>query len=223
VTRFHVRRVHTDIFRDFLHARITLIDLFGSLKPTMSRADEILEFWFGEAEADVDQHQRRWFTPDPEFDRQCRSRFLKDYEGAAAGMLDWWKSEPRNCLALVLLFDQFPRNMFRDTARAFATDTNARDMAKFAITSGFDRAMAPPHRAFFYLPLQHSETLDDQDESVRLMRRLAAEEPSCAGFLPYAEHHRDVIKCFGRFPHRNVILGRVSTPEEIRFLRAQNS
>src|SRR5277367_3017569 len=161
----------------------------------------------------------RWFVPDPGFDKLCKSLFLNSYSDAAFGRLDSWKKAPRSCLALVLLLDQFPRNMFRDTARAFATDAKAREVSRHAIASGFDRELAPLMRMFFYLPLEHSENLDDQLESVRLARALAAEKPEQAEELEYAEQHLETIRRFGRFPTRNQALGRQSTQEEMDFLR----
>jgi uncharacterized protein (DUF924 family) len=185
----------------------------------MTRAEDILEFWFGADEASSEERQRRWFTTDPDFDRICAELFLPDYEAAAAGKLEEWKSEPRATLALVILLDQLPRNMFRNTAQAFATDAKALETARGAIGSRFDHKLAAFQRTFFYIPFQHSETLADQDESVRLTREVARDHPECAGFVKYAELHRDVIRRFGRFPHRNAILARASTPEETAFLR----
>ncbi|MGH7934786.1 MAG: DUF924 family protein, partial [Candidatus Binataceae bacterium] len=132
-----------------------------------------------------------------------------------------WSAAPRGALALILLLDQFPRNMFRGSARAYATDALALAMAKRMAASTTDRALPPAPRLFVYLPFEHSENLADQHESVRLTRAVVAEYPAAAGFLPYAEQHLAVIERFGRFPYRNVILGRPSTPAEIDFLRGQ--
>ena len=183
--------------------------------------DEILEFWFGAEDDDLSQAESRWFIPNPEFDRLCTERFLDVYEDAARGLLDDWRSEPRSCLALVLLLDQFPRNMFRNTSRAFATDAKARDIVRRAIDAGFDRALSAVERMFLYLPLQHSENLDDQFESVRLTRALAAEDPG-SDALKYAEQHLEIIQRFGRFPARNAALGRQSTDQELAFLNKQD-
>ena len=164
--------------------------------------------------------QSRWFFPTQEFDRLCTTRFLSSFEDAALGRLEDWKNEPRSCLALVLLLDQFPRNMFRDTARAFATDAKARELSRHAIASGFDRALSPIMRMFLYLPLEHSENLDDQLQSARLSCALAAENPahwSRPG--KYAEEHLEIFRRFGRFPGRNHALGRQSTQEEVNFLK----
>ncbi len=187
-----------------------------------SSADEILEFWFGaEGADDVSQTQSRWFIPSPEFDRLCTERFLHHYEAAARGSLEKWRFEPRSCIALVLLLDQFPRNMFRNTPRAFATDAKARDIVRHAVAQGIDRALSPVQRMFLYLPLEHSENLDDQSESVRLTRGLVAEDPGMTDVLKYAEQHLEIIRRFGRFPARNAALGRQSTKEELDFLHKQ--
>jgi uncharacterized protein (DUF924 family) len=183
----------------------------------MERVDEILEFWFGDGSDP--EHERRWFAQDAAFDQACKTGFLADHERAAAGELESWKEAPSVALALILLLDQFPRNIFRGTARAFATDPKARAIAKDAVACGFDLALPPVRRPFIYLPFQHSENLDDQNESLRLFRKLAAEHPAMAGYVEYAEHHIGVIRRFGRFPHRNAVLGRVSTPEETDFLQ----
>jgi uncharacterized protein (DUF924 family) len=182
----------------------------------MERADEILQFWFGDGSDP--EHERRWFAQDDGFDQSCRNGFLADHERAARGELDSWKAEPSSALALILLLDQFPRNIFRGTPRSFATDSKAFATAKDAVARGFDLALPPGRRAFIYLPFQHSENLDDQHESVRLFRKLAAEHTATAGYVEYAEHHLEVIRRFGRFPHRNAVLGRASTPEETAFL-----
>jgi uncharacterized protein (DUF924 family) len=178
----------------------------------MGRVDEILEFWFGGGD------DRRWFVVDAAFDEACATGFLADHERADAGAFDEWTAQPRSALALILLFDQFPRNMFRGTPRAFATDGKALALAKNTVARGFDRALSPVERAFVYLPFEHSENLDDQRESVRLFRQLGDEHPLLAGYLQYAEEHCDVIRRFGRFPHRNAILGRISTSEETESL-----
>lgn len=181
----------------------------------MTTADELLGFWFAEG---AEARRKLWFVADPEFDRLCTGRFLSAYEQASAGRLDDWRNDARGCLALVLLLDQLPRNMFRDTPRAFATDQKAREVARHAVNRGFDSQLPPINRAFLYLPFEHSEDLADQHESVRRQRKLAEEEPECFDFVKYAEAHFATIERFGRFPHRNRILGRVSRPEEIEFL-----
>jgi uncharacterized protein (DUF924 family) len=155
----------------------------------------------------------RWFAPDPAFDEACRTRFLLTYEAAARGDLNEWELSPEGSLAVVLLLDQFPRNMFRGTRRVYATDPAALMTADRAIEKGQDRQVAPALRRFFYLPFMHSEELRHQERSVALNEELG--DPEVA---KWARHHHDIIRRFGRFPHRNALLGRESTPEEARFL-----
>jgi uncharacterized protein (DUF924 family) len=187
-----------------------------------SGAEKVLRFWFADEPGSRESMlQSRWFFPTSEFDRLCTTRFLASYDDAAHGLLEDWKNGPRSCLALVLLLDQFPRNMFRGTARAFATDANARELSRHAIESGFDRELSPLMRMFLYLPLEHSENLDDQLESVRLSCALAAENHDYPEILEYAEQHLEIIRRFGRFPGRNRALGRQSTQEEMDFLKYQ--
>lgn len=169
---------------------------------------EIVSFW---REAGRD----KWFAQDESFDQAIRSRFLPTYEAAAHGGLAGWDESAEGALALALLFDQFPRNMFRGSARAFATDALARAVADRALARGFDQTADPAMRQFFYLPFMHSEALVDQHRSVRLYESLGDAEQ-----LRYAREHRDVIERFGRFPHRNVVLGRDTTPTEQAFLDA---
>jgi uncharacterized protein (DUF924 family) len=168
----------------------------------------VLRFW-REAGAD------RWYRADPEFDALVRARFLVTHEAAAAGALSAWEQTPEGALALVIALDQFPRNMFRRTARAFATDALALAVATRAIERGFDRAFPMPERNFFYLPFEHSEKLADQERSLAL-----CESSGDVDAIKWAKLHLDVIRRFGRFPHRNETLGRASTPEEIAFLEA---
>ncbi len=189
-----------------------------------SLAESILHFWFAdESGSEAEAVQSRWFVSDRKFDKLCRARFLSSYQDAARGRLEEWRNQPRSCLALVLLLDQTPRNMFRNTAQAFATDAKARELSRHAIASGFDRELSPVMRMFLYLPLEHSENLDDQLESVRLARALAADSPEQAESLKSAEQHLETIRRFGRFPGRNHALGRRSTQEEMDFLNHQVS
>lgn len=181
-------------------------------------AAEVLSFWFGEPLA----MRKAWFTKDPAFDAEIRSRFLPLYEQAAADRLEVWRESAASCLALILVLDQFPRNMFRGTPRAFATDAQALQIAKGAIAQHLDQQLPPIQRFFFYLPLEHSENLNDQTESVRLYEQFR-DIPELADTYDYAIRHRDVIERFGRFPHRNSILARASTPEEIEFLKQPGS
>ncbi len=189
----------------------------------MSQANKILDFWFGSPEqASYSKPRQAWFVKRPEFDLEVRSRFISDYEQAAAGMLDEWKNSPLSCLALILLLDQFPRNMFRNTAQAFATDWQALSAAEYALAQGYDRHLLPVQRWFIYCPFEHSENLEDQNRSVALFEQLS-DDPDSADAIKYAIRHREVILRFGRFPHRNVILARTSTPEEEEFLKQLGS
>jgi uncharacterized protein (DUF924 family) len=169
------------------------------------QADAVVQFW-------RDAGPARWFAKDAEFDRHFRDRFLGAHEAAARGDLDSWRATPEGSLALVLLLDQFPRNAFRGTARMYATDALAREIADAALDSKQDVGVDVELRLFLYLPFGHSESLADQERSVELARRL---EPID---VTHAEHHRDIIRRFGRFPHRNPILGRATTAEEQRWL-----
>lgn len=154
----------------------------------------------------------RWFRKDADFDAEFGERFLQAHEAAAAGELQHWPQSADGALALLLLLDQFPRNVFRGTARAYATDAMARKVADTAIAAGHDLQVDGALRSFFYLPFTHSEDLRDLERGVALNTPLGGES------LHWATHHRDVVTRFGRFPHRNAALGRASTPEEERFL-----
>lgn len=154
----------------------------------------------------------RWFEKDAAFDARFRERFLDAHVAAARGELDAWRGQPEGVLALLLLLDQFPRNAFRGSAHMYATDPLARRIARDALAQGLDQAIEPELRLFCYLPFAHSEDLADQDRSVALMRDLG-EEP-----LAHAEDHRAIVRRFGRFPHRNAMLGRESSAEEAAFL-----
>jgi uncharacterized protein (DUF924 family) len=165
----------------------------------------VVSFW-------VEAGPALWFAKDPQFDARFRDRFLHEHEAAARGELQHWLSTPDGALALVLLLDQFPRNAFRDTPRMYDTDALAREAARRAIAAGYDREIAVELRKFFVLPLAHSEDLADQERAVALARRIGPAD------LAHAEHHRDIVRRFGRFPHRNAILGRESTPAEKEYL-----
>jgi len=182
---------------------------------------EVLLFWFGPPGERGKPH-KRWFVKDEAFDREVRSRFLGLHGDAAAGKLAHLKETADGCLALIVVLDQFPRNMFRGTSRAFATDALALEAARQALARGFDRGMLAVERLFFYLPFEHSEVLADQELACELTRPLDALEPRLEAYR-YAVLHREVIRRFGRFPHRNAILGRASTPEELEFLKGPGS
>ena len=176
--------------------------------PANASAEDVLAFWLA---AGPD----RWFEDDEAFDASIRQRFAGTYEAAAAGLRSDWENAPQSALALVIVLDQFPRNMFRHSPRAFAADPLARAVARRAIANGFDQNVAMPERTFFYLPFEHSEELADQERSVALMR-----ETGDADSLKWAQLHADIIRRFGRFPHRNAVLGRTTAPEEQAFLDA---
>ena len=191
-------------------------------------AQEILDFWFGTGDT-LGKNRPQWFQKDAGFDEEIRIRFLAVYEAAiqtqtqTEGSLSayGWK-QPGDGLALIVLLDQFPRNMFRQNARAFATDSLARETTRQMLAQGFDNAMRPVERQFIYLPLEHSESLADQTQSVALFNTLSA-FPETRELHLWAEKHRVIIERFGRFPHRNSALGRDSTAEEIIFLAQPGS
>src|ERR671916_2707868 len=183
----------------------------------------VLEFWFGhEGEPGYGEFRDAWFRKDEGFDQEVRERFGPLYERAAAGELDGWREEARSCLALVICLDQFPRNMFRGDGRTHATDAKAMESARYAVERAFDRELPPFQRMFVYMPFMHSENLEDQRRSVELFERLA-EKPGAPDVTSYAVGHMDIVERFGRFPHRNGILGRETTPEEAEFLERPGS
>ena len=185
--------------------------------------DEILAFWFLPP-GDPGRGAMRdvWFRRDAEFDAAIAARFIGAVEAASGGALDHWAASAVGALALILVLDQFPRNLFRGAARAFATDAKARAIAARALAAGFDRALAPVERMFVYLPFEHSEDLADQQRAVELFAALPP-APWRDGTLEFARRHLAAIERFGRFPARNAALGRASTPEEIAFLAANPS
>ncbi|HEY9747198.1 MAG TPA: DUF924 family protein [Allocoleopsis sp.] len=204
-------------------AAIARIWIRVSTGSKMSSIEQILNFWFGNPEsASYGKSRKVWFSKDPNFDQDIRDRFLPDYEAAAAGNYNGWTASPDGCLALILLFDQFPRQLFRGDRRAFATDAQALVTAQHAIAQDFDQALLPVQRVFIYLPFEHSENLEHQRLSVELFRQLS-DHPETADMLPYAVRHQEIIERFGRFPHRNQILGRPTTAEEAEFLKQPGS
>jgi len=178
-------------------------------------ANDVLQFWFG-------RDRKAWFEKNPAFDEELRARFLPLLEQALNEELKIWRQAPTNCLALVILLDQFPRNMFRGSAKAFAADPLARDAARVILDNRWDKTMTPDERMFAYLPLEHSESLVDQERCLALMKEIAV-FPETADLPKWAEAHLVIIRRFGRFPHRNAILGRASTPEEAEFLKQPGS
>jgi len=184
---------------------------------------EVLAFWFGAPDSpEFGRNRKCWFEKSADFDALVRDRFLETYENAAAGKLHAWTARPLAALALVVTLDQFPRNMFRGTARAFATDPLALAVSRGMIASGFDIALLPVQRTFVYLPFEHAEDLDAQREAVWRFERLACETAS-SSVMTYAMLHYAIVRRFGRFPHRNAILGRESTPDELAFLSRPGS
>ncbi len=182
-------------------------------------AQTVLEFWFGSPESEsYGKPRKEWFLKNPEFDEAVRSRFLSLYQEGATGNLNSWKHSPETCLALILLLDQFPRNIFRGDPRMFQTDKQALAIAKYALKNDYDRQLLNVQRWFIYLPFEHSEDLEMQYRAVSLFYRLK-DDPDSTSTIDYAERHLKIIEKFGRFPHRNAILGRETTPEEIAFLK----
>lgn len=185
--------------------------------PAQAIASIVLNFWFGEPNAtNYAQYKEFWFQSTPEFDQQIKNQFELIYHKAIKGELDILTQTPKGSLALVILLDQFPRNMYRSTPQAFASDAKALKMAKEALEKEFDQDLLSTQRMFLYLPFEHSENIEDQERSVKLFEALGDELA-----LKYAIEHHDIITQFGRFPHRNAILGRKSSPEETKFLEMQ--
>ena len=191
----------------------------------------VLQFWFG----DVDElgrsdarHSRRWFTADGAFDREVADRFGETYADVRAGGRDAWLDDPRGRVAFVIVLDQFPRNMFRGTGRMFEGDRQALAAASEGVARHHDQQLSANERSFLYMPFMHSEELAMQDRSVALFTALAAGAPpalraSLQGSVRYAERHREIIARYGRFPHRNALLGRESTPEENAYIAQPGS
>jgi uncharacterized protein (DUF924 family) len=172
--------------------------------------EDVLAFWFADP--------ARWWRKDPAFDAEIRTRFLGLHQAITRGEHEDWRATPRGALAYVVVLDQFSRNMFRDSAGMFASDAQAAATARVAVDRGDDRSFTDAERMFLYMPLMHSENLADQDRCVALFQALGRSSE-----LRYAEQHRDIIRRFGRFPHRNQLLGRASTPEEREFLLQSES
>lgn len=183
----------------------------------------VLDFWFGKpTDSDYGQQKKAWFIKNPAFDDLVRENLGDLYQQASSGLLDDWQREPLGCLALIILLDQVPRNIFRQTPQAFATDPKALAIARQAIAQNFDQYLLVVQKLFLYLPFEHSENLEDQRRSLELFSRLK-DQPDAQSYIDYAQRHFEVIERFGRFPHRNQILGRESTPEEQEFLQQPGS
>lgn len=191
----------------------------------------ILTYWFGphaDDGATAQAQGRLWWSKDPAVDAEIQRRYAPLVQAAAFGKYDGWAATPQGRLALILLFDQFPRNLYRGSPRAFAYDNLARRLALDGLAAGIDRALRPIERVFFYLPLEHAEDSALQARSVALFTALATGVPAAwqatfAGYVDFAQRHRDIIQRFGRFPHRNAALGRRPTPEESAFLLGPGS
>lgn len=179
--------------------------------PAISPGD-MLEFWYSEPMAS------RWFSSTPALDAEIRARYEQVWLAAAKGRLEEWKNSPQGCLALVIVLDQLPLNMFRGEAKSFSTEQQAVEVCKLAIAREYDKQIARDRLAFLYMPLMHSENLLDQELSARLFEQAGLE-----GNLRFARHHRELIRRFGRFPHRNAILGRESSREELDYLGSKEA
>lgn len=199
----------------------------------IEKQSRILDFWFGDlkdGEVPPQELSRMWWAKNRDIDEYIRKNFENDLLSAVKGELGDWESTPRGTLALIILLDQFSRNMYRDTPRAFSQDTQALSTAEKGIEKGFDKGLHPVMRVFFYMPFMHSESKDMQNRSMALFGALEKDFTSprelaemLSDNMEYAERHRAIIEHFGRFPHRNRILGRESTTEEIEFLKQPGS
>lgn len=189
----------------------------------------LLDFWFGQLNGGFsdDAHRRNWFSGGLQFDEICRASYSTLAESAAEGDLVDWLDSPDSRLAFILLCDQLPRNLYRGEARAFATDSAALHAARTGVEAGMDRDLQFDERAFFYMPFEHSESMVDQQTCVGLFSELRDETPDgfrqfSGNFLQFAHQHRDLLRGFGRFPHRNAVLGRKSTADELTYLADGN-
>ncbi len=197
----------------------------------METVETIMQFWFGAATDDLEVAQQRgdvWWKKNAQVDNTIRERFAGVLEAAAQGKHDDWLDDARGRLAMIILADQFSRNMYRDTPRAFANDALALSWCKGGLDSDVDSKLRPIERVFLYMPLEHSEAIEDQHRSVALFTQLAErvapqQRKLFDGYRDYAVRHRDIVQRFGRFPHRNAILGRESTKEELAFLQQPGS
>ncbi|NCF14433.1 MAG: DUF924 family protein [Gammaproteobacteria bacterium] len=192
----------------------------------VARIEKILSFWFREQELSAPQIDRRmdiWFGEDPVFDHDIEKEFANDIEKASEGKLDHWADEPHGRLALIILIDQFRRNIYRGTLKAFSHDKVALKLCVEGAVEKKDKGLTPIQRVFFYMPLQHAESRKVQAKSVKLYEKLAESvsptlQETFLTVAQFAELHKDIIDQFGRFPHRNVLLGRENTPEEDEYL-----
>ena len=173
---------------------------------------KIIDFWF------ADDVRKLWFNSTAEFDRSLRERFEDILKQADQGELDHWMESAAGCLALVIILDQFPLNMFRGNAQSFATEARSREVARVAIENGFDKALAAEQQAFLYMPFMHSEDIADQELALELFA-----QPGMESNLRFARHHHALVETYGRFPHRNAVLGRTSTAAEIEYLNSREA
>jgi uncharacterized protein (DUF924 family) len=173
---------------------------------------KIIDFWF------ADDVRKLWFNSTAEFDRSLRERFEDILKQADQGELDHWMETAAGCLALVIILDQFPLNMFRGNAQSFATEARSREVARVAIANGFDKVLAAEQQAFLYMPFMHSEDLADQQLAVEFFA-----QPGMESNLRFARHHHAIVETYGRFPHRNAVLGRTSTAAEIEYLNSREA
>lgn len=206
----------------------TCLKIFFNMLAT---SEAILDYWFGAPGSAIEISTRQsalWFGKLPEKDREVNERFTDTYNAAISGALDNWTVSPRGRLALVIVLDQFPHHIHRDTALAFAHDATSLALSMAALTHGEDKLLTRIERVFLYLPLEHAESIAMQEISVAQYQQLVAEADESErdlfnNYLAYAYKHRDVIVRFGRFPHRNALLGRLSSPEELAFLKQPGS
>ena len=174
--------------------------------------NKIIDFWFDE------DTRKLWFKSTAEFDRSIGERFENLLEQAGRGELDYWMETAEGCLALVIILDQFPLNMFRGSAQSFATEAQSREVARVAIERGLDKALTAEQQAFLYMPFMHSEALADQELAMDLF-----DQPGMESNLRFARHHHSIVQTYGRFPHRNAALGRTSTAAEIEYLNSREA
>ncbi len=191
----------------------------------VAEPEDVVTFWFGDDPEAPLARQDQWWTPSDEFDAEVERRFAPTLRAADAGRLDHWREAPVSVLALVLVFDQFPRNIFRGSARAFAWDERALETTDHAIAEGLDEELSLVHRWFLYLPLMHAESIERQEQSVAIFEELRQEasqgsdvRAALDGAVEFAREHRDIVESYGRFPYRNQALGRESTDEEREYL-----
>ena len=199
----------------------------AGVSEAVTRAESVLKFWFGDLEDGLADavHRASWFSPDQAFDEACRNQFEPLLDAARGGLLTAWLTAPRSCLAFIIVCDQLPRNIHRGSSNAFALDSLALQAARLGVRQRLDRRLEWDERAFFYMPFEHSEAILDQHTAVGLYTALRDQSPKSmrevtGNNLRFAQQHRDIIERFGRFPHRNAVLGRQSSTAEQAFVDA---